>query len=130
MKARRGAMAAILAAMLAGCAAAPEREFRSDYQPIWGERIESAPGVSHLVYDKPKESRLMVSRTFATQFNDSFSALSLLGMRNAKPDVGEMQGAAATFLARRGAGCEIIDAAKSATSNDYEFRYRCAPAAR
>ena len=125
MNAERSAMAAMLAMALAGCATAPEREFRSDYQPIWGERVETAPGVSHLVYDKPKENRLMVSRTFATQFNDSFSALSLLGVKNARPDLGEMQSAATAFLARRPGGCEIVDAAKSVTSNDYEFRYRC-----
>jgi hypothetical protein len=126
MTARRGAMTAILAAMIAGCASVPEREFRGDYQPIWSVGVESGPGVSHRVYDLPKQSRLMVSRSFGTQFNASFSALSLLGLSDAKPGLDEMRHAAERFLAGHRPGCRIVDAAKSATSSDYEFRYSCA----
>jgi len=126
MTARRGAMTAILAAMIAGCASVPEREFRSDYQPIWSVGVESGPGVSHRVYDLPKQNRLMVSRSFATQFNASFSTLSLLGVSDAKPGVDEMRRAAERFLAENRGACQIVDAAKSASSNDYEFRYACA----
>jgi hypothetical protein len=118
------AMMAALA--LGGCVSVSEREFKGDYQPIWSVGVASEPGVSHRVYDLPKQNRLMVSRSFATQFNASFSTLSLLGVSDAKPGVDEMRRAAERFLAENRGACQIVDAAKSASSNDYEFRYACA----
>lgn len=114
------------ACALTACASAPERNFQQDYQPVWGDDVAGVPGGPHVVYDLPGQNRLMVRRSFGAGLNAAFSAPALLGLSDGKPGMPELQQAAQAYLAQKRGACEILDAAKSTTSSNHEFRYRCA----
>lgn len=123
----RSLVAAVAMMTLAGCATAPVRDFRGDYERASSQSVKVEGYPPFRVAELRQQRRLKVElNVLAQAFGWASDPLVLLGVTSGIPPASAHAAAARAYLAETGrTGCSIVDTAVSPDGREYEFRYSC-----
>jgi hypothetical protein len=120
MKLRAMVIVATMGLVLSGCAGLDAAEEYSDVDHV----SYAVDGSTWWIWDKPRESRVMVSPNPGRSMGQGFWSGLTLGAADTEIPKPQYQRVVEAWLARTGRRCAILDGYKL-IKPQWEFKYRC-----